>query len=151
MVSYMLIKCPSHISWSSCRSWSYGLCTWNSYMDATVAGGVPLIGPVPDLQGLFLATGHEGSGLCMVILFWYIVILYSLWLHLILYGEIYFEKRLQVQPMVLKFDLSQTSKVISLALISHSFITSNYNFASMHTKGRVAILIFWLYIIQCKI
>lgn len=35
-------------------------------MDATVAGGVPLIGPVPGLQGLFLATGHEGSGLCMV-------------------------------------------------------------------------------------
>jgi len=31
-----------------------------------VLGGVPLIGPVPGVEGLMLATGHEGSGLCMV-------------------------------------------------------------------------------------
>lgn len=30
-----------------------------------LADGRPLIGPVPGAPGLFLATGHEGSGLCM--------------------------------------------------------------------------------------
>ncbi|KAG0620348.1 hypothetical protein M758_4G209200 [Ceratodon purpureus] len=32
-----------------------------------VLGGVPLIGPVPEVEGLMLATGHEGSGLCMAL------------------------------------------------------------------------------------
>jgi glycine/D-amino acid oxidase-like deaminating enzyme len=36
------------------------------FATAAVLGGVPLIGPVPELGGLLLATGHEGSGLCMV-------------------------------------------------------------------------------------
>ena len=36
------------------------------FIIAAVLGGVPLIGPVPEVEGLMLATGHEGSGLCMV-------------------------------------------------------------------------------------
>jgi len=27
--------------------------------------GLPLLGPVPDLDGLFLATGHEGDGIAL--------------------------------------------------------------------------------------
>lgn len=38
---------------------------------AAVLGGVPLIGPVPGVEGLMLATGHEGSGLCMVYFLFY--------------------------------------------------------------------------------
>lgn len=30
-------------------------------------GGVPLVGPVPGVERLMLATGHEGSGLCMAL------------------------------------------------------------------------------------
>lgn len=28
-------------------------------------GGLPAVGPVPGLPGLFVAAGHEGSGLCL--------------------------------------------------------------------------------------
>lgn len=31
-----------------------------------VSDGKPVIGPVPSLPNLLLATGHEGSGLLMV-------------------------------------------------------------------------------------
>lgn len=29
------------------------------------AGGLPLVGPVASQPGLFVAAGHEGSGLCL--------------------------------------------------------------------------------------
>lgn len=45
---------------------------------AAVLGGVPLIGPVPEVDGLMLATGHEGSGLCMVCFPSYSICMYSL-------------------------------------------------------------------------
>jgi len=32
-----------------------------------VLDGVPLIGPLPGVEGLMLAAGHEGSGLCMAL------------------------------------------------------------------------------------
>lgn len=28
-------------------------------------GGLPMIGPVPEHAGLYVAAGHEGSGLCL--------------------------------------------------------------------------------------
>jgi len=28
-------------------------------------GGLPMVGPVPDVPGLYVAAGHEGSGLCL--------------------------------------------------------------------------------------
>lgn len=28
-------------------------------------GGLPAVGPVPSLPGVFVAAGHEGSGLCL--------------------------------------------------------------------------------------
>jgi len=35
----------------------------------SVPDGTPLIGPVPGVPGLLLATGHEGSGLYLVSFF----------------------------------------------------------------------------------
>lgn len=34
----------------------------------SVPDGKPVIGPVPGLANVFLATGHEGEGLTMVVL-----------------------------------------------------------------------------------
>lgn len=47
---------------------------------AAVLGGVPLIGPVPGVEGLMLAAGHEGSGLCMVCFPSFSMCIYSIYL-----------------------------------------------------------------------
>ncbi len=36
-----------------------------SYVRSVATQGGPLVGPVPGVSGLYLATGHEGSGLTL--------------------------------------------------------------------------------------
>ena len=45
----------------------YDLCKINKViLDVSVPDGKPVIGPVPGLSNVLLATGHEGGGLSMV-------------------------------------------------------------------------------------
>lgn len=41
-------------------------CLINKCIDVSVPDGKPVIGPVPGLSNVLLATGHEGGGLSMV-------------------------------------------------------------------------------------
>lgn len=42
-------------------------CTYEMWFTVLVPDGKPVIGPVPGLMNVIIATGHEGGGLSMVI------------------------------------------------------------------------------------